>query len=225
MVTISPDRAPDHNGWYNAPVTFDTTGTDVTSGVLDANCTGNQTYNGPDGTGFFVSGSCTDEAGNVGNGTSAAFDFDDTNPAVTVALDRVPDHNGWYNAPVIFDTTGADATSGVSDADCTTDQTYSGPDGTGLTVSGTCKDNAGNIANGMSTAFDFDSTDPTLSPTVSPNPVLLNGSATANPNADDATSGVDIADCDPVVTSSVGSHSVDCTATDKAGNTASASAT
>ena len=162
VVTVTPARPADHNGWYNAPVVFDTAGTDATSGVSDANCTANQTYTGPDGTGKTVSGSCTDDAGNIGNGTSAAFDFDDTNPVVTVTPDRVPDHNGWYNAPVVFDTAGTDATSGVSDADCTANQTYTSPDGTGKTVIGSCTDDAGNIGSATSHSFDFDDTDPSL---------------------------------------------------------------
>jgi hypothetical protein len=69
-----------------------------------------------------------------------------------------------------------------------------------------------------------DATDPTLVPTVSPDPVLLNGSATATPNASDALSGIASESCDVVPTDSVGSNSVACTATDDAGNTASASA-
>jgi hypothetical protein len=60
---------------------------------------------------------------------------------------------------------------------------------------------------------------PTLSPTVSPNPVFLNGSATATPNASDAGSGIASQSCDPVDTSSVGVKSVQCTATDNAGFT------
>jgi hypothetical protein len=59
---------------------------------------------------------------------------------------------------------------------------------------------------------------------VSPNPVILNGSATANAGASDSVSGIDTQSCDAVDTSSVGSHSVNCSATDKAGNSSSASA-
>jgi hypothetical protein len=159
-VTVSPDRAPDFGGWYNADVVFNTAGTDATSGVSDANCSANQTYSGPDGTGLTVGGSCTDNAGNVGSGTSASFKFDNTNPTVTVTAARVADHNGWYDAPVAFNTAGSDATSGVTDADCTADQTYSTPDGTGLTVGGSCTDAAGNVGTGTSAAFDFDDTNP-----------------------------------------------------------------
>ena len=78
------------------------------------------------------------------NSTTATFtfDYDDSAPTVTVTPDRVPDHNGWYNHAVIFDTDGTDATSGIASRD--PNQTYNDPDGTGLTVSGQCTDNAGN---------------------------------------------------------------------------------
>jgi hypothetical protein len=60
---------------------------------------------------------------------------------------------------------------------------------------------------------------------VSPSPVLLNGSATASPHASDATSGLASASCGALDTGAAGSKSVTCTATDQAGNTASAQAT
>jgi hypothetical protein len=53
---------------------------------------------------------------------------------------------------------------------------------------------------------------------VSPNPVLLNGTATVSPNASDALAGVGSAGCRPVETSSVGRKSVGCFALDAAGN-------
>jgi hypothetical protein len=59
-------------------------------------------------------------------------------------------------------------------------------------------------------------------PAVSPNPVILNGSATINANASDGLSGLDLVNCGALDTSSVGSKSVTCTATDKAGNSNSA---
>ena len=167
----------------------------------------------------------TDIAGNTST-PSASFsgiNVDLTAPTgVSGAPNRAPDHNGWYNHAVDVVFTGSDATSGIDS--CTT-VNYSTPDGSGVTVNGTCTDNAGNTSAPVaSSAFDYDATAPTLAPTVSPNPVILNGSATATPNASDATSGVATSSCDPVDTSSVGSHSVNCTATDKAGNTATGSA-
>jgi hypothetical protein len=70
-----------------------------------------------------------------------------------------------------------------------------------------------------------DTTPPTLNPSVSPNPVYLNGSATASPGATDSGSGIASQSCAPVVTSSVGTKTITCTATDNAGNTATATVT
>ena len=62
-------RGPDVGGWYNHGVGVTATGTDATSGV--ASCT-SVTYTGPDSGSAAVSGTCTDNAGNV----SAAEDAD-----------------------------------------------------------------------------------------------------------------------------------------------------
>ena len=113
------------------------------------------------------------------------------------------------------------ATSGI--ASCS-DGTYSGPDSATASIDGSCTDNAGNSTSATISGFKFDDTNPTLNPSVSPNPVLLNGTATATPNANDATSGVASQSCPTVDTSVEGSHSVSCTATDNAGNTNSADA-
>ena len=64
-----------------------------------------------------------------------------------------------------------------------------------------------------------DVTDPTMHPDVTPDPVLLDGIATASANASDA-SGIASQSCDPVDASELGSFTVSCTATDNAGNTA-----
>ncbi|HEX5166007.1 MAG TPA: hypothetical protein VFV93_11470 [Thermomicrobiales bacterium] len=52
--------------------------------------------------------------------------------------------------------------------------------------------------------------------------MILNGSANADPNASDP-SGIASASCDPVDTTTAGTHTLTCTATDTAGNTATAS--
>ena len=75
---------------------------------------------------------------------------------------------------------------------------------------------------GASLTVVEDTTPPTLAPTVSPNPVYLNGTATASAGAIDTGSGIASQSCEPVITSSVGTYSVTCTATDNAGNTATA---
>jgi hypothetical protein len=140
---------------------------------------------------------------------------------VSVAGSRPADANGWYNHPVTFSADGTDATSGI---DSCQSSAYSGPDSATASASRSCTDLAGNTASD-SVAFKYDATAPTLNPSVSPNPVVLNATASASPGASDATSGVASAACGPVDTSSVGSHAVACTASDNAGNQASKSAT
>jgi len=124
---------------------------------------------------------------------------DTTAPVITPSISGTLGNNGWYtsNVTVSSDTAG---------------------------VSFTCQATSDGGTDSNSVTLKRDATAPALAPTVSPNPVPLNGSATASPNAGDATSGIAVAGCDPVDTSSVGGHSVNCTATDQAGNTAGATA-
>ena len=73
---------------------------------------------------------------------SATVKRDATAPTgVVTTLDRAPDANGWFIAPVGWTTTGADAGSGI--ASCTSG-TYSGPDTANASVAGSCTDAAGN---------------------------------------------------------------------------------
>ena len=89
---------------------------------------------------------------------SVTIKLDKTAPSVSLALERNPDANGWYNHPFTVAWAGADATSGVSG--CTATR-YAGPDnGNGL-VPGSCLDKAGNLA-GSSFPFRYDTTAPTI---------------------------------------------------------------
>jgi hypothetical protein len=156
-VSGAPNRTPDHNGWYNHAVDVVFTGSDATS---DIDSCSTVTYSGPDGTGRTVNGSCTDNAGNTSApAASSAFDYDATAPTgVSGAPNRTPDHNGWYNHAVDVVFTGSDATS---DIDSCSTVTYSGPDGTSLSVNGSCTDNAGNTsATVPSSVFKLDKTGP-----------------------------------------------------------------
>jgi hypothetical protein len=88
--------------------------------------------------------------------------IDKTAPTgVTGAPDRPPDHNGWYTQPlsVPFSAT-SDNLSGVAGCDTVP---YSGPDGVGLSVMGSCSDNAGNAAAASSATFNYDATPPVVS--------------------------------------------------------------
>ena len=83
---------------------------------------------------------------------------DATPPTVVVTPERAPDANGWYNHAVAFAYTGADPTSGV--AACTR-VAYAGPDNQNASVTGTCRDNAGNVTS-VTTALKYDATPPKI---------------------------------------------------------------
>jgi hypothetical protein len=170
-----------------------------------------------------VTFTCTATSAGGTSTQSVTIKRDATAPiGISATASRAPNANGWYSALVSFNFSGTDATSGI--ATCTS-TSYSGPDSASATTSGTCTDQAGNTSAAVaSSSFKYDATAPSLVPSVSPNPVPLNGSAIASPNANDALSSVASASCGAPTTSSVGTKSVSCSATDTAGNTANANA-
>ena len=97
----APARGADVNGWYNhaVPITF--SGSDQTSGI--AACT-NTTYGGPDSAAASLSGTCTDNAGNMSSPLPYGLKYDETAPVVAGASpERPPNAAGWFNRPVRFD--------------------------------------------------------------------------------------------------------------------------
>jgi hypothetical protein len=90
--------------------------------------------------------------------SSVTIRLDKTPPSVSIALERQPDANGWYNRPFTIAWAGADATSGI--AGCTATR-YAGPDNSNGLAAGSCTDKAGNGA-GSSFPFKYDTTAPTV---------------------------------------------------------------
>ena len=74
-----PEREPDKDGWYNHPLTVTFTGEDATSGI--DTCT-ETTYDGPDSANASVTGTCTDNAGNVSEPAAFTFRYDETAPTL-----------------------------------------------------------------------------------------------------------------------------------------------
>jgi Regulator of chromosome condensation (RCC1) repeat len=205
------------DGWYVSDVTLQTNGTDAASGI--ASCTVPQTLS-TDSAGTVFNGSCTDQAGNTANAASLTVKRDATAPTAALAVSAgTLGLDGWYVSDVTLQTSGTDAASGI--ASCTAPQTLS-TDSADTVFNGSCTDQAGNVANAAAFSVKLDKTKPTLAPTVLPNPVYLNGLVTATANAADALSGLDSQGCSAPNTGTLGSQSVVCTATDKAGNTNSA---
>ena len=130
--------------------------------------------------------------------TVPAIKIDKTPPAnVAGTPARAANANGWDPAPVGVSFGGTDATSGI--ATCTA-TTYGGPDGADRSISGTCRDNAGNVASAAH-LLDYDATAPAVTGRVASRQPDRNGwyndELTVNYTGSDATSG--IASCDTPV--------------------------
>jgi hypothetical protein len=226
--TLDPASADGSNGWYKGDVdlTWNVSEPQSPNSLQKTGCV-NQSITA-DQVATTYSCSATSAGGSAGPET-VTIKRDGTAPDVTLgAVSGTAGTNGWYTSAIDVEFRAADGLSGFSGkADPHTFTVSSGTQqGAAVAVaSGTVTDLAGNTADSVNSGpFKVDSTKPSLNPVVSPNPVLLNGTATASPGASDATSGIASANCDPVNTSSVGAKSVNCSATDNAGNQNSASA-
>jgi hypothetical protein len=81
ITSVTPERPPDHDGWWNHPVGIAFAGADATSGL--AGCD-NVAYSGPDNPSADVTGGCWDSAGNI---ASAHFGIKyDAQPPTVEAL-------------------------------------------------------------------------------------------------------------------------------------------
>jgi hypothetical protein len=150
--------------------------------------------------------------------------LDNEPPTISAKASPAPNAAGWNNTNVTVTFTCSDTISGV--ASCPASQTVT-TEGANQVISGTATDNAGNTAS-TSIKLNIDRTPPTISAISSPPP---NGNGWDNSNVtvtftcNDSLSG--IASCtSPVTVSADGANQViSGTATDIAGNTASASVT
>ena len=152
-------RPPDANGWHNHAVTVTFQGIDGTSGV--ATCT-QTTYSGPDDPSVALSGTCVDQAGNQSPSALFTTKYDETPPQATATASRPADVNGWHNHALTVSYAGSDATSGLASCDPT--ESYAGPDTASATISGACRDLAGNVAP-RSVVVKYDATAPQVTMT------------------------------------------------------------
>jgi len=216
--TITGSRTPlaNANGWNNTDVTANYTASDGLSG-LDASSppTGSFIFN-TEGASQSHPFTVTDQAGNSASFTVSNVNIDKTPPIITFVSRTPANSYGWNNSAVTLNWSCTDNLSGPVQSSLTNTLPNEGANQSSTT---TCMDLAGNSSSNTQTGINIDLTPPTLNPSISPTPVLLNGSATASPNASDNLSGIASQSCPAVVTNSVGSHSLTCTATDKAGNT------
>jgi hypothetical protein len=221
VITVSLAGPSTVTGWYTGDVSVTFTCTDATSGV------GTDTV--PDvvvtteGAGQSVTstGACTDKAGNAAEPVSIeGINIDRTVPTAVLAVaSGTLGEGGWYTSAVTLHTTGADDISGP--VTCTADQTQTA-DTASATFEGTCTNAAGLTHISEAVTVKVDRTPPNLAPALSSGEVAVGEALSLAANATDATSGVASASCEALDTSTPGTHRVECTATDNAGNVATA---
>ena len=159
-----------------------------------------------------------DNAGNEEAHKTVTVKIDGSTPTISHTLSPLPNGKGWNNSNVTVKFSCADAVSGI--ASCTPDQVVA-DEGEGQVVTGTAKDNAGNMASDPATV-NLDKTSPTIK-----------GSADRDANgngwykadvsvsfaASDELSGIDSAS-EPSTLGEGDDQSVKGTTTDNAGNSA-----
>ena len=242
-VSLSPASPNGSNGWYVSPVTVTANSSDATSGIasqavsLDgSNWTPALTISS-DGI-YTVQVQAQDKAGNSAS-TNKTVKLDATPPTAALQVPAPDGANGWYVSPVTITVTGTDATSGVAsqlvsqDGSTWVSSLTISADGV-YHVVGRVTDNAGNTTTTSPVTISVDRTPPIPGVTLSPSaPNGNNGwytlPVTVTGDSSDATSGIasqavslDGSTWTPSLTISIdGTYTVQVTAKDKAGNTAS----
>jgi hypothetical protein len=215
--TLSPAIPNGANGWYTSSVGIDWTVSDpesaytITNGCVDSTLS---TDTAPAGMTYSCSAS---SAGGSTGPVTVTVKRDATKPTIAITPSPAANAAGWNKADVSLLVNCGDATPGSGIASCPSLASVT-TEGTTTIPAQQATDNAGNTS-APSTALTvkLDKTAPTLAPTV-PSPLLRGGSYSATPNASDATSGIATSSCGALDTSSTGSKSTTCSATDNAGN-------
>ena len=220
----SASPAANANLWNNTDVTVSFSGSDGLSGIDF--CAAAVTLG--EGANQSASGTCTDKAGNVSAAaTASGINIDKTAPVATATAAPAANSNGWNNTDVTVSFNGTDNLSGI--AGCTSAAVLSS-EGAGQSASGTCTDKAGNVsAQATAKGINIDKTAP---------PVALVGGledgatyyfgfvpAAPTCSASDALSGLDGVCSVSGYSNAIGSQTVTASATDKAGNSGTVSAT
>ena len=152
------------NGWYRSNVTVNWTVTDdaglpiVSTQGCDPSTVTNDTP--PTGTSLTCTAtSQVDPSTTIQRSRSVVVSVDRVPPGAITAGADASDDGGWFNHPIQVSWKGSDAGSGM--ASCTSTP-YLGPDATGVSLSGACRDKAGNVSGSVPFVFSYDATPPIL---------------------------------------------------------------
>lgn len=220
IVTTTQTPAGNANGWNDGPVTVDVSCQDALSGL--AICDPLQTVFATEGADQGVVVATEDVAGNTSETTVNGINVDLTPPTISAVAEPPANANGWRNSIVTVRFDCQDAISGV--ASCTED-TFIDTEGQGLSATGTVVDLAGHSQTTSVSGIDIDFTPPAITATASPLPGpdgLSEPPVTVSFTCTDDRSG--LANCPPdIVLADVGfGQTAEGTASDRAGNTATA---
>jgi hypothetical protein len=154
-VSWSPFGTVGTDGWYVSDVWINWTLTNI-SPPLQQGC--NPTHFVTDSPGSTATCTATDASGATSK-TTTQIKIDRTPPVARATPERPVDTGSFYNHPVTVAWSATDATSGV--ASCSSIP-YAGPDGTAVSLAGTCRDVAGNVSAPVAFVFNYDATPPVV---------------------------------------------------------------
>ncbi len=219
MITASSSPSFNTSGWNNSAVTITYTCSDMLSGIQD--CPDPVTVGGQ-GADQEIVGIATDNAGNSASVTTT-LNIDKTAPVISYNVNPAANINDWNNSNVTVTFTCGDVLSGIQS--CPSPVTVN-TEGSSQAVTGTAVDKAGNSTS-VTATLNIDTTAPaiTASPDVAPNANGWNNTTIViSFTCHDALSG--IATCTgPLTLNNEGIGQIATgTATDNAGNSASATA-
>lgn len=151
---------------------------------------------------------------------------DTTPPAAAPTQSPAANVNGWNKTDVTVSWNWSDTGSGIDTGNCTTSSTSTG-EGAGIPLSATCSDNAGNVGRARYTV-NVDKTAPVVTYSGNAGTYAVDQSVAISCSSSDALSGVASDTCaavsGPAWSFGLGSHTYSASATDRAGNTGSGSA-
>jgi alpha-tubulin suppressor-like RCC1 family protein len=213
FATRTPRTPPNAFGWHRQDVIVDFTCGDTLSGLATP-CASQITVSseGSNNPGETI----YDHAGNSTFTGGMSVFLDKTAPTITALAIASPNAAGWYRNDVSVIFSCSDAVSGINGG-CPATQILNQEGAAVTSVAQTVSDRAGNSATSNVVTVKIDKTPPILN-VVMPTTVLLNATHDFQLNAIDAVSGIASQSCGPMMTNSVGTFSVGCSATDRAGN-------
>jgi YVTN family beta-propeller protein len=225
-VSVPADKTVEATSFAGAPVSFSASAADLVDGAVTATCAPLSGSTFPLGT-TTVTCSATDAHGNTGTASFHVTVQDTTPPVVTAPADKTLEATGPSGATASFAASASDVVDGAVTATCAPLSGSTFPLGT-TTVTCSATDAHGNTASASFHVTVRDTTPPAVSVPAAKT-VEATGPAgatvTFSASATDLVDGAVATSCSPASgsTFALGTTTVNCSATDTHGNTASTS--